>query len=42
MVGHKQGITAAAYVPEDRPDTSPYWPRMVDAIAKVPVVTDFR
>jgi integrase len=36
LVGHSQGITAAAYVPEAHPEESPYWPRMVAAISTIP------
>lgn len=36
LVGQTQGVTAAAYVPEDRPETSPYWPHLVDAVSRIP------
>jgi hypothetical protein len=37
-VGHAQGLTAAAYVPEDHPEESPYWPRLRQAIDSIPRV----
>lgn len=36
LVGQSQGITAAAYVPEGSPEQSPYWPRLVDAVSRIP------
>jgi len=38
LVGHSQGLTAAAYVPEATPEESPYWARMVDAVGRIPRV----
>jgi hypothetical protein len=38
LVGQTQGITAAAYVPESSPEQSPYWPRLVRAVALIPAV----
>jgi integrase len=40
LIGHSQGITAAAYVPESDPQESPYWPRMVEAVATIPAFED--
>lgn len=36
LAGHTQGATAAAYVPEGSPEQSPWWPRMVAAVATIP------
>lgn len=36
LVGQSQGITAAAYVPENSPEQSPYWPRLVEAVRRIP------
>lgn len=36
LVGHSQGLTAAAYVPEADPEESPYWPRLLAAVATIP------
>lgn len=36
LVGQTQGITAAAYVPESTPEQSPYWPRLLEAVGKIP------
>lgn len=38
LIGQSQGITAAAYVPESSPEYSPYWPRLVDAVGRIPDV----
>ena len=38
LIGQSQGITAAAYVPESSPEQSPYWPRLVEAVEKIPAV----
>jgi integrase len=40
LVGHSQGLTAAAYVPESHPEESPYWPRMVAALERVPAFVE--
>jgi integrase len=42
LVGQTQGITAAAYVPEDDPESSPYWPRLVDAVSRIPRIGQAR
>lgn len=36
LVGHTAGHTAAAYVPEVSPEASPWWPRLVAAVALIP------
>lgn len=36
LVGQSQGHTAAAYVPQDTPEQSPYWPRLVQAVQLIP------
>lgn len=36
LIGHSQGVTAAAYVPEADPESSPYWPRLVEAVDLMP------
>ncbi|MDP2307574.1 MAG: site-specific integrase [Pseudomonadota bacterium] len=36
LVGQSQGVTASAYVPENSPEQSPYWPRLVEAVTKIP------
>jgi integrase len=36
FIGHSQGPTTRAYVPEDAPETSPYWAMLVEAVAKIP------
>ena len=36
LVGQSQGVTAAAYVPEDCPEQSPWWPRILRAANAVP------
>lgn len=38
LIGQSQGITAAAYVPESSPEQSPYWPRLLEAVARIPPV----
>jgi integrase len=38
LVGQTQGVTASAYVPETSPEQSPYWPRLLDAVAGIPPV----
>ena len=38
LVGQSQGLTGAAYVPEGSPEESPYWPRLVKAVALIPAV----
>lgn len=39
FIGHTQGATTMAYVPEHSPETSPYWPALRDAVA---TLTDHR
>jgi hypothetical protein len=36
LVGQSQGHTASAYVPDNCPEQSPYWPRKLEAVAKIP------
>jgi Phage integrase family len=36
MIGHTQGVTARAYVPEATPLESPWWQRCVEAMVLVP------
>jgi integrase len=36
LVGHKSGATIAAYAPEGSPESSPYWPRLVQAVSTIP------
>ncbi len=36
LVGQSQGHTASAYVPDNCPEQSPYWPRMLEAIKTIP------
>ncbi len=35
-VGHTKGSTSGAYVPEAAPETSPYWPALVEAVVTIP------
>ena len=39
-VGHAEGFTTASYVPTDRPETSPYWSRLLAASERIPVVEE--
>lgn len=41
FIGHQQGLTAAAYVPEHSPEQSPYWPRLLEAVQKIPAHLPF-
>ncbi len=36
LVGHSQGHTAAAYVPESNPEENPFWPHLLAAVAAIP------
>ncbi len=36
LIGHKANATIAAYVPEATAASSPYWPRLVEVMAKIP------
>ena len=37
LVGHSKGATAQAYVPESAPETSPYWPHLLEVVGQIPV-----
>ena len=37
LIGHKTNATIAAYVPEATATSSPYWPRLVEVMTKIPV-----
>jgi integrase len=39
-VGHSRGATSRAYVPEEAPEASPYWPALVAAVAAIPAHCD--